>query len=146
MRAFSTPLLAALLLAAAASSAAAAVAPKHAPAPTTGGVESDLRCLLTMAVIGQDKTKQPAAQMGAAFFTGRISARAPGIDLPSAVKAEEAKLAPKDLPAEAQRCGPMVQNAMRSLQASFSPPAGAQRPAGPAAAPAPGAAPVPPPK
>ena len=116
MRAFSMPLLAALMLAAAVSPAAAAtVTPKHTPAagaPAASGVESDLRCLLTMAVIGQDKAKQPVAQMGAAYFTGRINARAPGLDLPSAVKAEMTKMPPKDLPAEAQRCGPLVQGAM----------------------------------
>jgi hypothetical protein len=149
MRAYSTPLLAALLAAAAASPAAAAattarVAPKAGPAPTA--VESDVRCLLTMAVIGQDKTKQQAAQVGAYFFTGRISARAPGLDLPAAIKAEESKLSPKDLPAEAQRCGPMVQNAMKALQQSFAPPAGAAPPAAGAPAPAPPPGPAPAPK
>jgi hypothetical protein len=151
MRAFSTPLLAALLAAAAVAPAMAAPAPvKHAApaaaapsatsAPATP-VEGDLRCLLTMAVLGQDKTKQQAAVIGAYFFMGRLSARAPGLDVAAAVKALEAKLAPKDLPAEAQRCGPLVQGAMGSLQKSFGPPPGAAAPA-PAPAPAP-AAPAP---
>lgn len=152
MRAFSTPLLAALLAAAAAAVAPAVGAPapvKHAQAPAaapsaagppTSPVDGDLRCLLTMAVLGQDKTKQQAAVIGAYFFMGRLSARAPGLDIPAAVKAMEAKLAPKDLPAEAQRCGPLVQGAMGSLQKSFSAPApaaGAPAPAAPASAPAP---------
>ena len=141
MRAFSTPLLAALLAAAVAPAMAApapakpAAAPAAAPAATP--VEADLRCLLTMAVLGQDKTKQQAAVIGAYFFMGRLSARAPGLDIPVALKGVEAKLAPKDLPAEAQRCGPLVQGAMGTLQKSFAGPA----PAAPTAAPA-----TPPPK
>lgn len=149
MRAFSPPVLAALTLAATVSPAflslafvspaVGAPAAAHAPA---AGVDSDLRCLLTMAVVGRDKTKQQLAQMGMVYFTGRISARAPGLDLPSAIKAEELKLAPKDLPAEAQRCGPMVMGAMRALQTSFTgPPGAAPAPAG--ATPAPSAAPKP---
>jgi hypothetical protein len=156
MRAFSTPLLAALLAAAAVAPAAGAPAPvKHAQAPAaapsaagppTSPVDADLRCLLTMAVLGQDKTKQQAAVIGAYFFMGRLSARAPGLDIPGAVKALEARLAPKDLPAEAQRCGPLVQGAMGALQKSFSPPASAAPPAGATAAPAPAAPAAPPPK
>jgi hypothetical protein len=153
MRAFSTPLLAALTLAVVVSPAVAAPAAKHAAgaaapsAAAPGGagaasVDSDLRCLLTMAVLGQDKTKQQIAQMGATFFVGRISVRAPNLDLASAVKAEEAKLSPKDLPAEAQRCGPLVQNALGSLQKSFSQSGGGQPAPGTAPAPAPAPAPT----
>lgn len=147
MRAFSTPLLAALLLAAV-SPAAAAPAHAHAAhaSANAGGVTSDVRCLLTMAALGQDKQRQQAALIGAYFFAGRLSASAPGLDLPGAVKAEEAKMTPKDLPAEAQRCGPMVQGAMHSLQVSFGGPGGAQpaQAPGPAPAPAPAPAPIPP--
>jgi hypothetical protein len=144
MRAFSTPLLAALLAAAVAPAMAAPAPVKHAaaaPAPAAAApsagpaatpVEGDLRCLLTMAVLGQDKTKQQAAVIGAYFFMGRLSVRSPGLDVPAAIKGVEAKLAPKDLPAEAQRCGPLVQGAMGSLQKSFMAPA-----------PAPGATPAP---
>ena len=136
MRAFSTPLLAALLAAAVAPAMAAPapVKPAAAPAPSAGPpaspVDGDLRCLLTMAVLGQDKTKQQAAVIGAYFFMGRLSARAPGLDIPVALKGVEAKLAPKDLPAEAQRCGPLVQGAMGALQKSFAGPPARRPPAG----------------
>ena len=143
MRTFSTPLLAALMLAAAVSPATAAPAHKAgAAAPQGDIVTSDVRCLITMAALGQDKQRQQAALIGAYFFAGRLSARAPGLDLPSAIKAQEAQMSPQQLPAEAQRCGPMVQAAVRSLATSFSPPGGAQPapappPSAPAATPAP---------
>ena len=143
MRAFPTPLLAALL-AAAVSPAAAAPAPAKAPsaaAPAATGVTGDVRCLLTMYALGQDKQRQQAALIGAYFFIGRISARAPGLDVPAAVKAEEAKLSGQSLNEEAKRCGPLVEGGMRTLQMSF----GGPRPApGPGPAPGPTAAPAPP--
>ena len=145
MRAFSTPLLAALMLAAAVSPAAAAPAHKAAAAAPGDQVTSDVRCLLTMAALGQDKQRQQAALIGAYFFAGRLSARAPSLDVPAAIKAQEAVMSPQQLPAEAQRCGPMVQAAMRALQTSFAPPAGAQPAPAPTPAPAP-AAPAPTPK
>ena len=147
MRAFSMPLLAALTLVAAAAPASAAPvakrAPATAPAPAATGVTSDVRCLMTMIAFGQDKTRQQAALVGAYFFAGRLSARAPGLDIPTAVKAEEARMNPKDLPGEAQRCGPIVQAGMRALQVSFGPPPGAAPPAG---TPAPAAPATPAPK
>jgi len=129
MRAFSTPLLAALLAAAAAPAMAAVVAKAPASPAAVTPVTSDVRCLLTMAALGQDKERQQAAVIGAYFFAGRLSVRAPGLDIPAAIKAQEAAMSPKDLPAEAQRCGPLVQGAMRALQQSFSAPAGAAAPA-----------------
>jgi pyruvate dehydrogenase E2 component (dihydrolipoamide acetyltransferase) len=132
MRAFSTPLLAALL-AAAVSPAAAATAPKAAPAPAPAtGVTGDVRCLLTMVALGHDKQRQQAALIGAYFFIGRISVRAPGLNLPAAVKAEAAKLNGQSLNEEAKRCGPLVEGGMHTLQATF----GGPRPAPSAGAPA----------
>jgi len=149
MRAFSTPLLAALLVAAAVAPAAAAPAPKAkaAAAPPSAAaanpVTSDVRCLLTMAALGQDKERQQAAIIGAYFFAGRLSVRAPGLDIPGAVKAQEQAMTPKELPIEAQRCGPLVQAAVRSLQQTFAPPAAAQPGAQPGAQAAPKPAPAP---
>jgi hypothetical protein len=138
MRAFSTPLLAALLLAAAVSPAAAATAVKRAPsaAPAGGGVEADVRCLMTMIAFGQDKTRQQAGQVGVYFFSGRISARAPGYDLASGMKAQAPTLGPAELQAELKRCGPMVAASSQSLQAALTSlrPAGAPPPASPPAA------------
>lgn len=132
--------LAALLSAGLALPAAAATALKTAPAPATG-VSADVRCLLTMAALGQDKQRQQAALIGAYFFIGRISAKAPGLDLPAAVKVEAAKLKGQSLNEEAKRCGPMVEGGMRSLQASF----GGPRPPPPAGGPTAGAPAAPPP-
>lgn len=145
MRAYSLPLLAALL-ATVVSPAVAAPAPKAA-ASKGDAITSDVRCLITMAALGQDKTRQQAALIGVYFFAGRLNARAPGLDLPTIIKAQEATMNPKELPAEAQRCGPMVQASMQSLQRSFGPPSGpppAAAPASPVApAPNPAAAPAP---
>jgi pyruvate dehydrogenase E2 component (dihydrolipoamide acetyltransferase) len=152
MRAFSTPLLAALTLAAAvAPAAAAAPAVKHAPAgaaaaPSGGGVDSDVRCLMTMIAFGQDKTRQQAGQIGVYFFSGRISARAPGLDLAAAMKAEAPKLGQAELQAELQRCGPMVAASSTKLQAalvSLRPPGPPPPAAAPSAAPAPTPTPAP---
>lgn len=140
MQAFPAPLLLAVILGAGSPALAAAAtvhpAAAHA-APASGGVSSDVRCLLTMALLSQDKQRQQPALIGSYFFAGRISARAPGIDLPAAVKAEEAKFAAKDLQPELQRCGAMVQGAASGLRASFSNPG-----APPSAAPGPAAAPA----
>jgi hypothetical protein len=145
MRAISTPLLAALTLAVAVSPALAAPAAKAAAAPSAGGVTSDVRCLMTMIAFGQDKTRQQAGQIGAYFFAGRINARAPGLDLGSAMKAEAPKLGPAELQAELKRCGPMVAGASQSLQTAVSslrpPGAPATPPAAASAPPAPTPAP-----
>ena len=147
MRAFSTPLLAALTLAAAVAPAAAAPAVKRAAAaPAADGVASDVRCLMTMIAFGQDKTRQQAGQIGVDFFSGRISARAPGLDLAAAMKAEAPKLGQAQLQAELQRCGPLVAGASTKLQAALTAlrPPGAP-PAGAAPAPAPAGPVTPPP-
>ncbi len=106
-------------------------------APPANAVESDARCLLSMALLSQDKTRQQAANIGVYYFTGRLQAR--GANVTDAVHAAEGKLAPAQIPAELQRCGPMVQGAMSALQATFSPPGGGAPPAG-----APGAVAAPP--
>ncbi len=150
MRAFSTPLLAAFLVAPmlVATVSPALAAPTHKAGATGAAgdaITSDVRCLLTMAALGQDKTRQQASLIGVYFFSGRLSVRAPGLDLPAAIKAQEIKMTPQELPGEAQRCGPMVQSSMQSLQRAFAPPPSAQPvPApGPAPAPSPSAPPVP---
>lgn len=136
MQAFTAPLLMAVTLGAGAPAFAATAvhAPAHAAAST--GVTSDIRCLLTMALLSQDKTRQQPALIGTYFFAGRINARAPGIDLPAAVKAEEAKFTKNDLQPELTRCGAMIQAAAANLRNSFVGPGGPP-PAAPGAAPAP---------
>ncbi|MFL5295970.1 MAG: hypothetical protein ACJ798_06265 [Phenylobacterium sp.] len=149
MRKFSTISAAsALLLAGSAATAAPpaspaappAAAPVAAPAapPAANPTSADVRCLIAMAVLGQDKQRQQLAQVGAIFYMGRLSARAPGLNVPAAVHAEELKLQGFSIQPELARCGPLVQSGIKSLQTSFAPPPGATPPAG--ATPAPKAA------
>ncbi len=147
MRAFTTSLLMASILVASTSPALSAPTQKAGAAGAASDtVTSDVRCLLTMAALGQDKTRQQASIIGVYFFSGRLSLRAPGLDLPAAIKAQEIKMTPQELPVEARRCGPMVQSAMQSLQRAFAPPPGAQAASPPVATPAPVPASPPAPK
>jgi hypothetical protein len=151
MRAFPIPLLTALALA---GVSPAIAAPTHKPAPSAAqgeGVMSDVRCLMTMVAFGRDKTRQQAGQLGVYYFAGRISARAPGLDLASAIKAEAPKLGLPELQAELKRCGPMVSSSSQAVQAALNrlrpPGAPPPAPAGSAApAPVPGPAPAPAPE
>lgn len=143
MRAFPPPLLAALMLAPLSLGVVtpAGAAPAHkaaAPAGATSPVTADVRCLMTMIAFGQDKSRAQAGQVGAYFFSGRISARAPGFDLASAMKAQAPTLGPTQLQAELKRCGPLVAASSQSLQAAIN----SLRPPG---APPPAAAPAKPP-
>jgi hypothetical protein len=91
-----------------------------------------------MVALGQQKERQQAAQVGVYFFAGRISARGGAIDLPSAVRAEAAKLDAKTLEAESRRCGPLITGEMQTVQVSLN----ALRAANQQAAPQPGVAPA----
>jgi len=150
------------LVAAAASPAAAQAthAPAHAAAAAgsaslTTGVTGDVRCLLTMGALASNKANAQAATLGVYFFEGRITARAPNLDLTAALKTEAARMTQTDLQSEARRCGSLIQQAMQSLQtaqANFQSPVTVPG-AGPAGAgaassapPAPKAAPAPNPK
>ncbi|MDB5496635.1 MAG: hypothetical protein JWP28_666 [Phenylobacterium sp.] len=136
-----------ILLLGAASPVAAAV--QKAPAPggaagLTTGVTGDVRCLLTMGALASNKANQQAATLGVYFFEGRITARAPTLDLTAALKTEVARMGPADLQSEAQRCGSLVRQAAQALQAaqaSFSGPV--STPGAAPATPAPTPAPVP---
>jgi hypothetical protein len=144
MRVLSLPLVAALTLAAAAP-ALAAPAPAAAPAPPKATpTNDDVRCLMTMFALSQDKARPQAAQsgqIGIFFFAGRLSVHAPGADLGPIMKAEAPSLTGPALQTELKRCGPLIQTAQASLQAGL---AALRPPAPPAgAAPAPAA---PPPK
>ena len=119
MRALSTPLLAAL---AAAAVSPAFAAPAHKPAAAAAaptGAASDVRCLLSMTVLSQDKQRQQAAQVGVYYFAGRLSARGAGFDLVSAAKAEAPRLGPADFQAELKRCGTMIEASSRAVQAAL---------------------------
>jgi hypothetical protein len=150
MQAFPAPLLLAALVAAGSPAAAAtALHPAAHAAAKSEGVSSDVRCLLTMvAVANINKDHPQAAQFGIYFFVGRINARAPGLDLAAAVKAQAPTLGPQQLQAEAQRCGPIVNAAGQNFQAAIAslrpPGAPPQQQQQPAPAPAPATPPKPP--
>lgn len=142
MRDLSKTIAAVALLALAAPAVAEAQAPKPVAPKAAGGVTGDVRCLLTMVVLGQNKERQQAAQLGVYFFSGRISARAPTLDLSQAMHAEAVTLSSGPaLEAEARRCGPMITGSLQSVQKGLN----SLRPAGPppAAGAAPGPAPAP---
>ena len=140
MRTPSTALVGALLAAPALLAASPApAAPTHkaatASAPSAGGVTGDVRCLMTMMALGQDKARQQAGQIGVYFFAGRISARG-AANLGAAMKAEAASLDRKALEQEARRCGPMITAGTQNVQAGLNSLrlAGAPPPAAPPAA------------
>ena len=112
-------------------------------APAAGGVNSDARCLMTMAALtgAQDQTRARTAQAGVIFFAGRIKGEDPSYDFGTRLKTVVPGLTREVLSAEAQRCGPILVEALRELDAaqkSFPQPK--------APAPAAGAAPAPAPK
>ena len=109
--------LAALLLIGTGSGATAQ--PAHNP------VTEDVRCMLAMGAIASNPKARQAATLGVYYFEGRISARAPGINLPAAMKAEVAQINGKEMQNEARRCSALVNQAaqtMQAVQAAFSKP------------------------
>jgi len=140
---------AALLPLAAQAQAAKPKAPAAAAAKVgSATVTDDVRCLLTMVAFSNLNKEHPqAGQIGVFFYAGRISARAPTLDLAAAVKAQAPTMGPQQLQAELQRCGPLVDGSSKKVQAAITSlrPAGAPPPAGAAPAPAaPGPAAPPP--
>ena len=106
-------------------------------AQAQGGTAGDVRCFLTMAALTGNKANQPQATFGLFYFAGRIKVQAPNFNFGTDLKPVATKMTKQDLEAEVKRCGPMVQNAVQSLQAaqaSLAPPA---PPAAPAPQPAP---------
>lgn len=123
--------IAAIALLALATPAAADAQPK---APAKGGAAAgDVRCLLTMVALGQQKDRQQAAQLGVYFFAGRLSARSANLDLGEAMRAEAGHLDAKTLEAESRRCGPMITGSVQNVQNGLNAlkPPGAATPAAP---------------
>ncbi len=151
MRALSKTTAVIGLLALAIPTIAAAAQPRApaAKAPTAtaaGGLAGDVRCVLTMVALAQQKDRQEAARMGVYFFAGRINARAPGVDLAATMRAEAAQLDGKALEAEARRCGPMINGGVLTVQNGLNVlrPPGAAQPGAPLPGP-PTPAPIAPP-
>jgi hypothetical protein len=120
--------------AAAAFAPLGALAATAAPPPAAAsGVTADARCLMTMAAFtaAKDTNTASTAQLGVLYFAGRIKARDPGYDLGTQLRTVAASMNGQPLQAEANRCGPMVLQVLRELEAAqqtLAPPAGAARP------------------
>lgn len=113
----------------------AAVAAPAAP----GGVAADARCLMTMAALtsSTDQTRSRTAQVGVIFFAGRIKAQDPSYDFGAKLKAVATGMTRETITADAQRCGPLLLDTLKELDAAqktFPAPAPA-KPAGAGATP-----------
>lgn len=119
MRRIALVLSAGLALSPLAAVAAPAHAAATAPARTTG-VASDARCLMTMAALtsNPDQTRARTAQVGVIFFAGRIKAQDPSYDFGTRLKTVVAGMNRDVLTAEAQRCGPILVETLRELDAA----------------------------
>ena len=98
-----------------------------AKAPTSGPV-ADIRCMLTMAQLSNNKANQPQAGFGLFYFAGRIRAQTPNFNFGTDLKPVAVKMTQADFEAETKRCGAMVVSVFQGLQAaqaSMAPPAGA---------------------
>ena len=96
-----------------------------AQAQAASGVTADVRCMLTMAAVANNKANQPQAGLGMFFFAGRIKAQNPAFNFATDLKPVATKMTATDFEAEIKRCGPMVVSVMQGLQAaqaSFGPP------------------------
>jgi hypothetical protein len=100
------------------------------------GPVADIRCMLTMAQLSNNKANQPQAGFGLFYFAGRIRAQSPNFNFGTDLKPVAVKMTAADFEAETKRCGPMVVSVFQGLQAaqaSMAPPAAAAPPAaGPA--------------
>jgi hypothetical protein len=51
-----------------------------AQAQAPAGVTGDVRCMLTMAALSNNKSNQPQAGLGIFYFAGRIKAQSPNVN------------------------------------------------------------------
>ena len=120
--------------------ACAGSAQAQAQAPAKTGLAGDVRCMLTMAALSNNKANQPQAGLGIFYFAGRIKAQNPAFNFATELKPVAAKMTQDDFKSELARCGPMVVSVVQGLQAaqaSFGPPPAAPGTTPPAAPPAP---------
>jgi hypothetical protein len=114
-----------------------------AATPAPNSVAADARCLMTMAAFtgAKDSNTASTAQLGVVYFAGRIKAQNPGYNLATQLKAVAAGMNGQPLKAEADRCGPMVLEVLRELEAAqqaLAPPASTGAGAAKPPAPSPG--------
>lgn len=123
MRDLSKTLLVAALVSAVAPVAPLAAATKGPSTANAGAspVTGDVRCLMAMFAVSQQKDQRQAAPgvFGIYYFTGRLSIRAPGLNLAEAMKAQAPTMGSQQIQAELQRCGPLFQTSVQGVQAGF---------------------------
>ena len=68
---------------------------------------ADVRCFVVGIMLVQNPSPQlqTAGQMTALYYVGRLDGRAPNFEIESAIVEQLTKMTPKDLSAEAVRCG-----------------------------------------
>jgi len=100
--------------------ALAPLAAAAAPAAGGGGAASDARCLMTMAAISgsQDTNQARLGQVGVIYFAGRVKAQDPTFDFAARLKPIADTLNREAINAEAQRCGPILTNTLKELDAA----------------------------
>jgi hypothetical protein len=91
-----------------------------APAAGSSAVAADARCLMTMAALtsAPDATRARTAQVGVIFFAGRIKAQDPSYDFGTRLKSVASGMNRETVAAEAQRCGPMLVDTLKELDAA----------------------------
>lgn len=99
--------LAAAVLAATAMPAAAAIED-----PT----RLDVRCLMGMSQMAKNETYKQWAQFGVFYYTGRLQARDPTIDLGAAIKGEYRRFPAVEYNAEIKRCSDALGDTSRKLE------------------------------
>ncbi len=87
-------------------------------APATDPVTRDARCLLVMGAMGTDANSKTAALLGVFYYAGRISARDPGFDFSTRLRAVAEQIGDADFEGEAKRCGAEMTQASKSLDAA----------------------------
>jgi len=96
-------------------------------AAAAGAAAGDARCLMTMAALtsSPDQAQARRAQIGIIYFAGRVKADDPSYDFAARLKTVAAGMNRESIGAEIQRCGPLLVNTLRELDAAqktFPPP------------------------
>ena len=78
---------------------------------------ADVRCVLAMTIVMRDDTYRSAGALGLYYFSGRIDARNPDIDLAEAVRHEARQMQSSQYAVEIRRCNEAVQAKVKSFEA-----------------------------
>lgn len=97
-------------------SIAALSVPAAAKAQATDA--GDVRCLLAMAALASNEQARAAAMQGVYYFAARVTARNPGFNFGTDLRAEAEKVSRAQFQAEMTRCGAIVQSVARNLQSA----------------------------